>query len=313
MSGLPGVLELSGKGKFVAIGAGVAVAAAIAAVAFGMQGTSTDSSSNPRVVFWPHVHGLGIDPSDNSVLYIATHGDFYKSVNAGPPVKVDIQRADYMAFNAPQSEGAPLYASGHPSTGGNTGLIKSTDGGQTWQVVSTILDPPADFHTMALSKSDPDVIMGFDSGGRGLFKTADAGQTWEELDYPEYIVALVIAPDNPDMVFAGTGNGIFQSTDGGSSWSQLNQYKGIGVHALAFDADGTLYASTETFGLSKSQDLGQTWKKMEHPDLTVTSIAADSQNETIYIGGYSREGYQEVHKGSFAGSDWQLVGTNEEL
>lgn len=307
-------MDLGGRGRFVAIGAGAAVAVAIAAaVAFGMQGTSTDSSSNPRVVFWPHVHGLGVDPSDSSILYIATHGDFYKSVNGGPPVKVDRQRADYMAFNAPQAEGVPLYASGHPSTGGNTGLIKSTDGGQTWQAVSAVLDPPVDFHAMALSKSDPDIIIGFDSGGRGLFKTADAGQTWEKLDYPEYITALAIGLDDPEVVFAGTGNGVFQSTDGGSSWSQLNQYRGLQVHALAFDAEGMLYASTDTFGLSRSPDLGQTWERVERPDLTVTSIAVDSENGTIYVGGYSPDGYQEVYRGPLEGSGWQLVGTNKEL
>lgn len=306
-------MDLGGRGKVIAIGGGVAVAAAVAAaVAFAMQGTSTDSS-NPRVVFWPHVHGLGVDPSDSSILYIATHGDFYRSVNGGPPVKVDKQRADYMAFNAPQVEGVPLYASGHPSTGGNTGLIKSTDGGQTWQAVATVLDPPVDFHAMALSKSDSDIIMGFDSGGRGLFKTVDAGQTWEKLDYPEYITALAIGPDNPDAVVAGTGNGIYQSTDGGSSWSQLNQYRGIRVHALAFDADGTLYASTDIFGLSRSPDLGQTWESIERPELTVTSIAVDSENEVIYAGGFSMDGYQEVYRSPLDGSDWQLVGTNKEL
>jgi photosystem II stability/assembly factor-like uncharacterized protein len=256
---------------------------------------------------------LGVDPSDSNILYIATHGDFYRSVDGGPPVKVDRQRSDYMAFTAPQSEGAPLYASGHPSTGGNTGLIKSTDGGQTWQVVSTVLDPPVDFHAMALGKKNPNVIIGFDSGGRGLFKSTDAGQTWEKLDYPEYITALALSPDNPEIIFAGTGIGIFKSSDGGSSWSHLNQYRGLRVHALAFDADGALYTSTDTFGLSSSPDLTATWEKIDQPDITVTSIAVDSRNGAIYVGGYSPEGYQEVYRGSLTGSGWQLVGTNREL
>jgi hypothetical protein len=152
------------KGKFIAISVGIVIVIAIGiAIALGIQGSNAGSSSdNQRVVFWRHVHGLGIDPSDNNILYIATHGDFYKSVNGSSPVKVDQQRADYMAFNAPQTEGVPLYASGHPSTGGNMGLVKSTDGGQTWQSVSSVLDPPVDFHAMAVSRSNPNVIMGFE-------------------------------------------------------------------------------------------------------------------------------------------------------
>jgi hypothetical protein len=306
----------SSKAKFIAIGAGIAIAVAIGiGLALSMAGNAPSASDNSRTISWIHVHGLGIDPSDASILYIATHGDFYKSVNGGTPVKVDKQRADYMAFNAPQTEGAPLYSSGHPSTGGNTGLIKSTDGGQTWQVVSTVLDPPVDFHAMAVSKSDPNIIIGFDSGGRGLFKTTDAGSTWDKFDYPgQYVTSLAISANDPNVIFAGTSEGLYQSNDGAASWTQLNQYKGIGVMALAFDAEGNLYTSTEEFGLAKSSDLGKTWQNVGRPpdSLTATSIAVDSQNKVLYVAGHAApQGYQEVFKGSLDGSDWQLIGTNK--
>lgn len=307
----------SSKTKFIAIGVGIiAVAAAIGiGLAFSMGNNTPSDFDNSRTVSWIHVHGLGIDASDSSVLYIATHGDFYKSVDGGIPVKVDKQRADYMAFNAPQAEGVPLYSSGHPSTGGNTGLIRSTDSGQTWQVVSTVLDPPVDFHAMAVSASDPNTIIGFDSGGRGLFKTMDAGSTWDKFDYPDdYVTALAIAPNDPKVMFAGTPSGVFQSNDGDASWTQLNQYKGIGIMALAFDAEGHLYASTQEFGLAVSSDLGKTWQNINRPpdSLTATSIAVDSQNNVLYVAGHAApQGYQEIFKGSLDGSDWQLVGTNK--
>ncbi|AFU57631.1 BNR repeat-containing glycosyl hydrolase [Candidatus Nitrososphaera gargensis Ga9.2] len=308
----------SGKTKFIAIGVGIAIVVAIGiGLAISMGNNVPSDSSNSRTVPWIHVHGLGIDPSDASVLYIATHGDFYKSVDGGVPVKVDKQRADYMAFNAPLTEGVPLYSSGHPSTGGNTGLIKSTDGGQTWQVVSTVLDPPVDFHAMSVSASDPDTIIGFDSGERGLFKTTDAGSTWDKFDYPgKYVIALAIAPDDPNVIFAGTPSGLFQSNDSAESWTQLDQYKGIAVMALTFDAEGNLYASTEEFGLAKSSDLGKSWENINRPpdNLIATSIAVDSENKLLYVAGHSAsQGYQEVFRGSLDGSDWQLVGTNKAL
>ncbi|MGI0019099.1 MAG: F510_1955 family glycosylhydrolase [Nitrososphaera sp.] len=310
------------KTKFIAIGVGIAVViAAGIGIALSMGGTtqnpnSETPSSSSRTVSWIHVHGLGVDPSDSRILYIATHGDFYESVDGGTPAKVDKQRADYMAFSAPQTAGVPLYASGHPSTGGNTGLIKSTDGGQTWQNVATVLDPPVDFHAMAVSKSDPNTIIGFDSGARGLFRTTDAGKTWEKLDYPadRYITALAISPSDPKVVFAGTDGGVFESRDGAASWTQLGQYRGITVLALAFDADENLYASTEEFGLGKSSDSGKTWESVNRPpnSLTVTSIAVDSPNKIIYVAGFAvPQGYQEVFKSaSLEGEGWQLVGTN---
>jgi hypothetical protein len=311
----------SRKSKFIAIGVGiVAIGIGIALAVMQNSGipSGQEKTPDPRTVPWIHVHGLGVDPSDSSILYIATHGDFYKSVNGGAPVKVDKERADYMAFNAPQASGTPLYASGHPSTGGNTGLIKSTDGGQTWQSVATILDPPVDFHAMAVGKNDPNTIIGYDSAGRGLFKTADAGKTWEKLDGPsvDYISALAMSPSDTNIVFAGTDSGLLESTDGGASWTLLNQYKGIIIFALTFDADGNLYASTDEFGLTKSSDLGKTWQSIERPpdSLTTTSIAVDSQNKLIYVAGFaSPQGYQEVFKSSLDGKDWQMVGTNKEL
>jgi len=289
-------------------------------VVIGIVTTIGNSSNNPvpqtkdsKVVEWRHVHGIGIDPVDHSILYIATHGDFYKSISGGPPVKVDKVRADYMAFNAPLIPGMPLYSSGHPSSGGNTGLIKSSDGGVTWQQVATILDPPVDFHAMAISKSDPNIIIGFDSGGRGFFKTADAGKTWENLEYPEYISALAISPNDSQSIFAGTGNGIFKSSDGGKTWTHLDTYKGLTVFALAFDDEGILFASVETFGLVKSNDLGESWEDLQDIDLTVTSIAPDSQNMVIYVAGYSSGGFQEVYKLSYDMESYEIIGTNKGL
>jgi len=268
---------------------------------------------DPRSVFWRHVHGLGVDPEDRTILYIATHGDFYQSVGDAPPIKVDEQRADYMAFNAPPKPGYPLYASGHPETGGNTGLIQSTDGGKTWQHVSNVIEPSVDFHAMAVSKMDPRIIVGFDSAARGLFKTTDGGKTWETLQQPEYIHALAISPFDSNVIMAGTDKGIFKSDDGGQSWTHIGSYTKLKVSALGFDDNAILFASVDTFGLVSSSNFGESWDKLGNLGLTVTSIAADSQSEVIYVAGFSSEGFQEVYKLSYDLDSFDLIGTNEEL
>lgn len=298
----------------IVIGAAIVIGIAAAVVLAALFAPNPEGSDgNQRTVFWRHIHGLGIEPVDRNILYIATHGDFYQSIDGGPPIKVDEQRADYMAFNAPYAQGVPLYASGHPSTGGNTGLIKSTDGGKTWEQVATILEPPVDFHAMSVSKSNPTIIIGFDSAGRGLFKTIDAGLNWQKLDPPEYISALVISPNDANVIFAGTGKGIYQSNDGANTWTQIESYKGLLVFAIIFDENGVLYASTDQSGLSRSTDLGQTWEKINSQNLTITSIAVDAQNNILYVAGYSPDGFQEVYKSSDDGNSWDLIATNKEL
>lgn len=309
---------MSSKSSVKVIGIIVGIVVVGIAITFAAANTfvtSTepqDEPANPRTISWQHVHGLGIDPVDRSVLYIATHGDFYQSISGAPPVKVDEKRADYMAFNAPPKPGYPLYSSGHPSTGGNTGLIKSTDGGKTWQLVSKVLEPPVDFHAMAVSKSDPNIILGFDSGARGLFKTTDAGKNWETLQHPEYISALAISPSDSNTIFAGTANGIYKSTDGGKNWNHLT-YKGLTILALAFDDDETLFASVKTIGFVKSVNSGESWENLQGLDLTITSIAPDSQKKIIYVAGISPGGFQEVYKLSYDFESYELIGTNKVL
>jgi len=305
-------MKLPSDKKLISIAVGISAIIAVISVQYGIELQSSTIHTFSRTVDWRHIHGLGIDPVDRTILYIATHGDFYHSHDGNPPFKVDIVRADYMAFNAPTTAGIPLYASGHPSSGGNTGLIKSIDGGQSWESVSKVLEPPVDFHAMSVSKSDPNTIIGFDSAGRGLFKTVDAGKIWETLQYPDYISALAISPIDSQLVFAGTGKGIFQSSDGAKSWTLLDEYKGITIHALTFDENETLYASNQ-FGLSRSSDFGKSWENLSDPDLTITSIAVDTQNKIIYVAGYSPDGYQEIYRSKDDTKSWDIIGTNKGL
>ena len=291
---------------------GIVIIGIAVALSFNSNDQKSTVTTDTRTVEWRHVHGIGVDPTDSSILYIATHGDFYQSRDGATPVKVDKIRADYMAFNAPNNKDSPLYASGHPSSGGNTGLIKSTDGGITWQQVAKVLEPAVDFHAMTLSNSDPNLILGFDSGGRGLFKTIDAGKTWENLEYPEYIYALTISPNDSQLIFAGTGNGIFKSNDGGITWNHI-AYLGLTVSAMNSDGEGILFASVDTFGLVRSDDLGVSWNDLPDIDLTVTSIAFDSPNKILYVSGFSSGGFQEVYKLSYDITSYEIIGTNKGL
>ncbi len=297
----------------VALGIVVAIALIGSSQISDTPNTNNVESDDPRIIDWRHVHGVGFDPSDHSILYIATHGDFYQSISGGPPVKVDKVRADYMAFIASPVPEIPLYASGHPSTGGNTGLIKSSDGGVTWEYVSNVVEPPVDFHSMAISKQNPETIIGFDSGARGLFKTTDGGKTWNTLEYPEYISALAISPDDSEIIYAGTGNGIFKSDNDGQTWTHLETYQGMAVFALAFDDNGRLFVSVKTFGIVYSDDSGESWEDMQNVDLTISSIAADSENSFLYVGGYSSGGFQEVYNISYDAESYEMIGTNKGL
>lgn len=294
---------------------GIAVSVTLAGFMFisGLTSVGSNQEEDPRITDWQHVHSVALDPANNDILYIATHGDFYQSIEGGSPQKVDKVRTDYMALTAPPDVGVPLYASGHPSTGGNAGLIKSTDGGITWDTVSKVTESVADFHAMAISKQNPEILIGYDGSSRTLFKTLDSGKNWKTLETPEFILSLAISPNDSEIVFAGTGNGIIKSTNGGQTWVNLEQYKGLLVYSLTFDNNQVLFASIDKFGLTRSDDLGNTWTDLPDIDLTVTSITTNSEDQELFISGYSSSGFQEVYKIPYDVSSYDLIATNKVL
>ena len=74
------------------------------------------------------------------------------------------------------------------------------------------------------------------AAGGGLWRSTNGGDNWtpnSDVDYSLAITSIVVAPSDPDIIYASTGEGqvattmgipgagIFKSIDGGDSWEQL--------------------------------------------------------------------------------------------
>ncbi|MGQ9643951.1 MAG: FlgD immunoglobulin-like domain containing protein, partial [Ignavibacterium sp.] len=128
---------------------------------------------------------------------------------------------------------------------------------------------------IAVHPSDPNTVyLGAVAGG--VWKSTNGGSTWTALnDFMENLAvcALVIDPNNPNIIYAGTGEGffnldairgagIFKSTDAGNSWTQLSSTKNSNfyyVNDLDINStNGVLYAATRK-GLFASSDGGSSF------------------------------------------------------
>lgn len=163
-----------------------------------------------------------------------------------------------------------LYiATGDKNAGDNKsiGVLKSTDGGQTWnttgltytlannRLIYRLLLDPNDFQTILAATSV------------GVFKTTDGGQTWNQQLTSQVFVDMEYKPGDFNTLYGSTSNGrIFTSTDGGANWTQALLVSGAGRVEIAVSPHQSewVYAVVSASnnglqGIYKSTDSGQNY------------------------------------------------------
>jgi hypothetical protein len=188
-----------------------------------------------------HVHGLGYS-ADGRQLLVPSHDGL--SVYAGGRwSKAKGPTHDYMGFSATREA---LYSSGHPAPGSGLanpfGLIKSTDGGQTWQKLG--LEGESDFHQLATSYGTNAVyvINGHPNSRMpepGIYYTVADGMQWQRAQASGLRSrphGLAVHPTDPKIVAAGSDDGLYLSRDSANGFQPL--VAGRRVLAQAFDLDG---------------------------------------------------------------------------
>jgi len=157
------------------------------------------------------------------------------------------------------------------------GVVYSIDGGKTWQPVALASPPPT---VSALVISPNFIADGIVLAGTmedGVFRSTDRGSRWSAWNFGLLdlnVLCLAISPDfaRDETLYAGVDTGIFRSTNGGRAWREVELPFGYDpVLSLklapdyaqdADDAGGVIFAGTESQGLWRSTDRGQTWNRV---------------------------------------------------
>ncbi len=138
--------------------------------------------------------------------------------------------------------------------------------------------------------------------GGGIWKTTDAGATWRPIFDDAHVASigdLVVAPSNPNIIYAATGeqspgNGVWKSTDAGATWKNVGIRDSKITPSLLVDphdasivyvaAVGDITPSPNR-GIYKTTDGGNSWRKVFFQDnhTSPTELCFDSSNSrTIY-------------------------------
>lgn len=234
-----------------------------------------------------HGHGLAVDAVDSNKLYIATHYGLFVLMNEKDLYRVGESRDDYMGFSPHPTSPQIFFSSGHPSRGGNIGVQKSEDGGVTWKKISNGVNGPVDFHAMAISPVNPNILYGWHDNA--LQRSLDGGQTWEIISasVPQ-IFQLVADAQNENTVFATTLQGLMRSKDKGTAWENISQdlKDGVVVTVAVHPQDlKKLLSFSQKLGLARSNDGGITWQKINEGfwgDLLLYMAFDKNKPESVY-------------------------------
>ena len=268
-----GLVGAAAAGALLLAGCGTDATAGDRTAAEGESHSQDDGThSHPDDVNLEHVHGIGVDPADDT-LYAGTHYGLVRITPDGELTRIADRVQDFMGFTVVGPE--HYLASGHPGEGqagpGNLGLIESADGGQTWETLS--LAGEADFH--ALDAAD-DVIYGY-SGGRLL--VSEDGVEWA--DRGEMRIAdLAADPTDPQRVLATTEAGLVVSEDAGKNFTPVTgapllvlvDITADGGSTVGVAPDGTVFVST---------DRGRTWEDRGSAGGATAALTVDG--EKIYV------------------------------
>ena len=194
-----------------------------------------------------------IDPNNALVVWVGTgennsqrsvsNGDgVYKSVDGGKSwTNVGLETSEHIAKIVvdPRDSNTVYVASQGPlwRSGGERGLYKTTDGGESWNLVLEISENTG-VTDLLMDPRDPDVLIAasyqrrrhvwtlIDGGPESaLYKSTDGGESWDELTggLPSDDVGrigLAQAPARPDVVYAiieaaNDAGGLYRSVDAG--------------------------------------------------------------------------------------------------
>lgn len=250
-----------------------------------------------------HIHGISVDQTDPSRLYLATHNGVWRTAADGTASRISNSNDDYMGFTPHPADSNIFYGSGHPQGGGNAGFIASHDAGATWESVSQGANGPVDFHAMDASAANPDVIYGLHDG---VQVSRDGGKSWTVAgNPPAQVFDIAASSADENRLYAATAKGILVSWDGAQTWRQT----GPSGQATMVQADkrGNVYAFVVGQGLIKAKDGEDSWSTLSNVfgDRVLLHLASDpKQPDRLY--GVTQN--SEIVTSSNGGAKWLPLG-----
>lgn len=242
------------------------------------------------------IYAVAVHPIDKCTIYATTGRILYKTT--------DCSRSWQEVYTeAKQNVVLTSIAIHHASpyevllTEDNGTVLKSIDGGKSWQVAERFKDKG-----LRQIVNDPFqegvFYVAFDT--KGLYKSVDTGETWESLEAPlkkfsggTKFRRMSFHPFVIDKLYWISDYGILVSEDGGITWESMSLITSPGsakIYGFVINPkneDEMYYTATiqNRSTLYKTIDGGRTWTTKRLPSGQIpTALHMDTLNELLYVG-----------------------------
>jgi photosystem II stability/assembly factor-like uncharacterized protein len=171
--------------------------------------------------------------------------------------------------------------------GPDSGLYKSTDGGDTWTELTEhpgMPDGPIGKIGVTVSPADPNRVWALvEANEGGVFRSDDAGATWTRANDDRklrqrafYYSRIYADPVDRDTVYA-LNTGFFKSTDGGETFDTVIQVPHGDNHDLWIDPNDPLrMINANDGGANVSINGGETWTEQDYVTTQLYHVIATS-------------------------------------
>jgi photosystem II stability/assembly factor-like uncharacterized protein len=268
-----------------------------------------------------HIARVVIDPRNSNVVFVASQGPLWgPGGDRGLFKSIDGGKTWNNVLNISENTGVSdiiidpknpdvLYASSYQRRrhvwtlidgGPESALLKSTDGGATWNKLKNGL-PAVDIGRigLAISAVDNRVIYATIEAAQkkgGFYRSTDCGANWEKMSdviasSPQYYQTIYCDPKDIDRVYL-MDTFLMVSDDGGKTFTRLGEKsKHVDNHVMWIDPiDTRHYLVGCDGGLYESFDRGQTWDYFANLPITqFYDVCVDNTKPFYYVYGGTQD------------------------
>ena len=216
------------------------------------------------------INAIAWPAGNTNTLYVGSpSGGLWKSTNGGTswaPLTDNLITLGVSDIVVSHNDANTIYLATGDADGqqnSSVGILKSTDGGNTWNQTGLTFQKSATKQTSRIVQSSANANTLLVASTDGIHKTTDGGANWTMV-HNTAVHDLEYDPNNAMVLYASGSNAVVKSTDGGNTWNSITPNGMTGRIELGLTkANSNFIIAVDDAGAVRgSTDGGSNWSSL---------------------------------------------------